>query len=223
MEFKLIDLSKWSRKEYFDHYLNCTPCTYSMTLNLDITILLRAIKRKNIKLYPTTIYLLSTVVNRHEEFRTTIDEDGHLGVFDLMHPAYAVFHNDNETFTNIWTEYNFSFSKFYENYLSDLQRYGSVKRFLAKPDTPPNVFTISSIPWVSFSGFNLNLPKLGNYLLPIFTTGKYFDQNDRILLPISVQVHHAVCDGYHIARFINQLQEDMNKFASEIVDQFTEL
>ncbi len=216
MTFKLIEVSTWKRKEYFEYYLNNVPCTYSMTLNLDITTLLREIKNKNIKLYPATIYLLSVVINRHEEFRTAMDENGNVGVFDLMHPAYTIFHNDSEIFTNIWTEYNFSFSEFYKNYLIDIQKYGAVKQFFAKPNAPSNLFTISSIPWVSFTGFNLNLPKVGNYLLPIFTTGKYFYQNDRIWLPISLQVHHAVCDGYHIARFINELQEVINNFEFEI-------
>ncbi len=216
MKFELIDVSLWSRKEYFDYYLNTVPCTYSMTLNLDITILLDTIKKNGIKLYPATIYLLSKIVNRQEEFRTAIDENGNVGVYDFMHPAYTIFHKDNEIFTNIWTEYDVLFSEFYNNYVKDTQKYGDVKQFSAKPNTPPNIFTISSIPWVSFTGFNLNLPKINNYLLPIFTTGKYFDQNDRTWLPMSIQVHHAVCDGYHVARFINELQEAFNQFECEI-------
>lgn len=75
---------------------------------------------------------------------------------------------------------------------------------------PPNVFTISSIPWVSFTGFNLNLPKATDYLLPIFTTGKYFQENGKTWLPIAIQVHHAVCDGYHLSRFVNELQKSIH-------------
>lgn len=210
MGFKLIEVSKWNRKEYFDHYLNHVACTYSMTLNLDLTALINEIKREEIKLYPTMIYLLSTIVNKHEEFRTALDTTGNVGVFDHLHPSYTIFQKDCEMFTNIWTEYTPSFSEFYKRYLLDIQNYGEVKSFLAKPNVPSNVFNISSIPWVSFTSFNLNLPKVLDYLLPIFTTGKYFEQNGKIWLPIAIQVHHAVCDGFHIARFINQLQEAMN-------------
>lgn len=215
MKFELIEVSSWKRKDHFEYFLNNVPCGYSMTLNLDITTLLSKIKTKNIKLYPTTIYLLSVVINRHEEFRTVIDENNNVGIFDSVHPSYTIFHHDNETFTNLWTEYHFSFSEFYQNYLVDLQKYGSEKQLFAKPNAPSNIFTISSIPWVSFTGFNLNF-KVGKYLLPMFTTGKYFDQNDRIWLPISIQVHHAVCDGYHVSRFINELQELINNFEPEV-------
>ncbi|MGK5595119.1 MAG: type A chloramphenicol O-acetyltransferase [Parachlamydiaceae bacterium] len=212
MEFKLIDISKWDRREYFEHYLNQLPCTYSMTLNLDLTILLQEIKKRNLKLYPTIIYLLSTIVNKHEEFRTSIDTNNHIGVFDRLHPSYTIFQKDHETFANIWTEYTPSFSEFYKQYLLDVENYGKIKKFIAKPNSPSNIFTISSIPWVAFTGFHLNLPTATRYLLPIFTTGKYFEQNGKIWLPIAIQVHHAVCDGFHAARFVNELQETVNHF-----------
>lgn len=214
MEFKLIDISKWDRREYFEHYLNQVPCTYSMTLNLDLTVLLQEIKRRDVKLYPTMIYLLSTIVNRHEEFRTAIDTNNNIGVFNLLHPSYTIFQKDEETFTNIWTEYTASFPDFYKQYLLDVENFSKVKSFIAKPNSPSNIFTISSIPWIQFTSFNLNLPTSTRYLLPIFTTGKYFEQNGKIWLPIAIQVHHAVCDGFHTARFINELQETMNTFFS---------
>lgn len=44
---------------------------------------------------------------------------------------------------------------------------------------PEHVFMVSNIPRVSFTGFDLNLPKRVSYLLPIFNTGEYFEQKDR--------------------------------------------
>ena len=71
MEFRLIDLKRWKRKAYFTHYFESVPCTYSMTVKLDIT----TIKTGKAKLYPTLLYAVSTVVNRHEEFRMAVDDD----------------------------------------------------------------------------------------------------------------------------------------------------
>ena len=66
------------------------------------------------------------------------------------------------------------------------------------------------ITWVSFNGFNLNLQKGYDYLLPIFTFGKFYKENDIYWLPLSIQVHHAVCDGFHTCRLINELQNILN-------------
>ncbi len=32
-------------------------------------------------------------------------------------------------------------------------------------------------------------------------------ENGKYLLPLAIQVHHAVCDGFHVCRFVNELQE----------------
>ena len=47
MQFTKIDINNWTRKEYFDHYFDNTPCTYSMTVKLDISKL----KKDGKKLY----------------------------------------------------------------------------------------------------------------------------------------------------------------------------
>lgn len=206
MTFKIIDRENWSRKEYFEHYFSNVPCTYSMTTKLDITKIIESKK----KLYPAMLYYLTTIVNRHVEFRIAFNKDNELGVYDEMLPCYTIFHKDTETFSNLWTVYCKDYEEFYKMYENDLRQYGNQKGMFGKPDVPDNCFTVSMIPWVSFEGFNLNLQKVYDYLLPIFTMGKYYEENGRILLPLAIQVHHAVCDGFHLCRFINELQELIN-------------
>ncbi|MBD3917382.1 type A chloramphenicol O-acetyltransferase [Paenibacillus sp. PR3] len=206
MIFNPIDMDSWSRKPYFEHYLNNVRCTYSMTANIDITELLSVVKGEKIKLYPTLIHMITTVVNRHREFRTCYDSEGRLGYWDSMSPSFTVFHDDDKTFSSIWTVYDEEFNGFYNRYLDDMNRFGSVKQFAAKANEPANCFPISSIPWVSFTGFNLNVYNDGTYLLPIFTIGKYHAHDGKIMLPLSGQFHHAVCDGYHVGVLFNELQ-----------------
>lgn len=207
MEFQLIDPTSWKRKEYFEHYFSHVPCTYSMTVKLDIT----GLKNSQKKLYPSLLYALATLVNQHEEFRMATNEGGQIGIFSEMMPCYTVFHKDTETFSNIWTEYCNDYSAFCDRYTEDLSRYGSVERIMAKPNPPANTFPVSIVPWTTFEGFNLNLQNGYDYLLPIFTFGKYYEENGKYYIPLSVQVHHAVCDGFHTCRFINELQELIHK------------
>lgn len=207
--FQLIDRSAWKREEYFNHYLSDVPCTYSMTVRLDITEL----REKRVSLYPTMLYLIAYVVNRHEEFRTALDDNGEVGVYDDLSPCYTVFHKESETFSNLWTTYSPNYKQFCANYENDIQEYGSIYRMIAKPNAPENTFPVSMIPWSSFEGFNLNLQKGYSYLLPIFTMGRFEIVNGRCLLPLAVQVHHAICDGFHLSRFINELQEMIEQFS----------
>ena len=206
MTFTRIDRDAWPRKEYFEHYFLAVPCTYSAVFKLDITKLLHSEK----KLYPAMLYYLSTVVNRHQEFRMAFNQAGELGFYDIVHPCYTIFHKDSETFSNLWTAYATDYRVFYAAYERDLAAYGNQPGLMARSDTPENTFPVSMLPWASFEGFNLNLQKGYNYLPPIFTMGRFYEENGKTLLPLAAQVHHAVCDGFHLCRFINELQSLLN-------------
>ena len=83
MEFVRIDRENWARKETFEHYFSAVPCTYSMTVRLDIT----ALRQRRHRLYPALLHALTAIVNRHPEFRTDLGPDGEPGVYSEMHPA----------------------------------------------------------------------------------------------------------------------------------------
>ncbi|MED4827076.1 type A chloramphenicol O-acetyltransferase [Bacillus atrophaeus] len=211
MNFHQIDIDRWNRKPYFEHYIKEGKCSYSVTANLNVTALLNGLRKKNMKLYPAFIYMISRVVNSHIEFRTAFNDKGQLGYWEQMMPTYTIFHKEDKTFSAMWTEYSSDFSLFYKNYLQDIDRYGDKKGLWVKENVPAHTFSISALPWVSFTGFQLNLYN-GEYLLPIITLGKYFSDGETVCLPISLQVHHAVCDGYHVSMFINELQKLADSF-----------
>lgn len=130
-----------------------------------------------------------------------------LGYWDEVNPSYTISNKSSETFSSIWTTYNQDFSLFYDSCIKDIDKYSQSVCLMPKPDEPANSFTISSLPWVNFAGFNINVFNEGNYLPPIFTMGKFIETDGRVLMPVSIQVHHAVCDGFHVGQFINSLQE----------------
>lgn len=205
MEFKIINKENWERKEYFDHYYSDVPCTYSTVVKIGVT----NIVKNKLKLYPAMLYFITKTVNKYEEFRTSMDSDGNIGIFDFMNPCYTVFNKETSMFTNIWTEYSENMEKFFANYNEDIKTYSKVRKMIAKDNVPENNFPVSMIPWFTFEGFNLNLKNGYNYLLPIFTIGKYENIDGKYILPLAIQVHHSVCDGYHVSRFVESLQKEI--------------
>lgn len=177
---------------------------------MDISEVIAFKNKLNTKLYPLLIYVLTKAVNNHDEFRTAINDKGELGVWDVLLPCYTVFHKDNESFSNLWTEWDDNLMTFLFNYEQDIKQFGANCGIDAKPNAPANTFPISSLPWATFTGFNLNIFADGTYLLSIFTYGKYFQQDGKYLIPLSIQVHHAVCDGFHVSRFIDEVQQICN-------------
>ena len=243
MDFIKIDKEKWQRKKVFELYSKDILCTYSMTINLDITGLKNKIEIKQLKFFPVILYGLSKFVTKQEMLKDAVkagimydqelDADirslrstilyglkgisayGHqareLGYYDEINPIFTVFEEAQEQFYQVWTKYDDDFEVFYQNYLLDMKNYQQQEIKSSKLLLEKNVFNVSCVPQVSFTGFNLNLAKGYDYYLPIFTIGKYFEQGEKILLPLAIQVHHGVCDGFHLSRFINDLQEWLDK------------
>ncbi|MCI5774331.1 MAG: chloramphenicol acetyltransferase [Erysipelotrichaceae bacterium] len=207
MTFKQINLQTWERKERYEHFMHEVICSYATTVELDITNL------KGLRLYPTLLYLLTKSVNDLVQFRTSLFNDQPI-IFDQMHPAYTIFNKETKQFSNIWTSFSNDYQTFVNSYENDVVRYQDCTSFSPKPDRPFNTFDVSMIPWLNFTSFNLQVINDGKYLLPIFTIGKYQDIGNKRIIPLAIQVHHAVCDGYHVAAFVNTLQEYIDNFPS---------
>ena len=205
MAFQPIDLDRWERREYYLHFMNEVVCTWSMTVELDITPLAGQ------RLYPAMLWLLTGAVDRFPEFRTHLSPQGP-GIFDHMTPCYTIFNQEKKNFSTIWTEYDPDYREFLERYTAGAERYRGSAAFAPKPGKPENCFDVSMIPWAAFTAFNINVYDAGNYLLPIFTMGRKQEREGRVFLPLALQVHHAVCDGYHAARFIRHLQQSIDDF-----------
>jgi chloramphenicol O-acetyltransferase type A len=43
--------------------------------------------------------------------------------------------------------------------------------------------------------------------IPRFAWGKFFQEGDRLKIPLSVQAHHALMDGIHMGRYFQIVQD----------------
>lgn len=210
MKFNKIDINNWERKEIFNHFLN-QQTSFSITKNIDITELFKMTKEKGYKFYPVFIYLVTYVVNSNKNFRMNFNSEGEFGYWDKLVPMYTIFDKKSELFSAISTNTDEGFKEFYDNYVSDAELYNSTGKMFPKTPIPENVVNISMIPWTSFTGFNLNVNNNPNYFLPIVTAGGFIYKNCNTYLPLSLQVHHSVCDGYHAALFMDKFQTLVDK------------
>ncbi|MBT2617403.1 MULTISPECIES: type A chloramphenicol O-acetyltransferase [unclassified Bacillus (in: firmicutes)] len=213
MKFNKIDRENWVRKEYFEHYLQ-QQTTFSITNEMNITVLMENLRKKNYKLYPAFIFMVTKIVNSHREFRTSFNQEGNLGYWSEIVPSYTIFDKKTNTFSSIWSPNASRFSEFHSQYEKDVEEYNGTGSLFPKTPIPDNYIPISMIPWSSFTAFNLNINNGGDFLLPIITGGKYSQIKDEWFLPVSLQIHHAVSDGYHASVFMNEFQ----RFADESAD-----
>ena len=204
--FTPIDLTSWPRREHFHYYRNILPCGDSVTVPLDVTALWDQCREKDLKFYPAFIWCVSHTILAHPAFRMGVDAQGNPGTHDVLHPNYTVFHEDDHTFSDLWTEHDEDFSLFYENFLADLAQYGGNHGMKAKPNQPANFYCISCVPWLDFTGYASTVPGGSPQLFPVMTYGKFTVKDGRRTMPLAINIAHAAADGWHTAQFIQDLQ-----------------
>ncbi|HEY1105333.1 MAG TPA: CatA-like O-acetyltransferase [Agromyces sp.] len=202
-----IDLDTWPRREAFEHYRHRVPCTYAMTVELDVTAFVAALRAASRKTYPSQIWAIANVVNRHAEFRMMLTDDGAPATWPVVHPAFTVFNPERETFAAVSVPYDADFVAFHDAAVEVLAAAATATEMFPQGGLPANGFDVSSIPWTSFTGFTLQIDGGSNHFAPIFTLGRYVDRGGRTLLPLAVQIHHASADGFHTARLVGELEQ----------------
>lgn len=210
MNFTETDLKTCNRVQTFMYFSKMAPTGYSLTVKVDVTKFKNTLKEKGLRFYPAYIWLMTRNFNKQKEFKMAVKDDK-VGYYDTLTPFYAVFHDDDKTFSMIWTEYSDSFSEFYSRFIENEKKYGANHGFLARPDIPPeNAYTVSCMPWVSFEHFAVHSYENKPYFFPSAEAGKYHTENGKLVMPVSITCHHAATDGYHVKTFFEELQREMD-------------
>lgn len=208
--FNSIDREAWPMAQQFYYYTEMAPTTYSVNVTLDVSVLRKTLKANGSKFFPAYLYLVTRAISKQQELRIGM-QNGILGYWDHLTPTYPQFHEDDKTTSLLWTEYDDNYKEFYERYLEDTQKHGNSHGILSSKGIPlPNAYVISCIPWFTFNSFSLHNHGIKDYFSPSFEAGGFVEGSGKVTMPLSVTVHHATTDGYHLKVFFEELQRTMN-------------
>ena len=216
MNYKVIDKDSYYRKGVFRHFSEDCKCSTSMTARIDVTALAEHSRRTGTKFYLNFLYLLAKVLNSREDYRMGyLWQTEELICYDVIHPTQYVFHEDTETCTPVYTEYDPDYERFYAGALRDLERAKQTRDYALDAAHHPNWFDASYISWLSYDSLNVELPDGYLYFAPIVNWGQYREENGRLMMPVSVRLNHAIADGYLLANVFRLLQKEIEAFTGE--------
>ncbi len=203
MQTKIIDIETWERKDAYNHYISFQNPSFNLTAPLEIGPLYDFCKQNNQNLYFSYLHLATKVVNEIDEFHYRIDDNG-VAWFERIDCAPTVL-NENKKLL-------FSHLDFYSNQKLFIQNSQKVTRHVLenqKMDAGYKLHVIytTALPWVAFTSVRHPVPKHGGHGIPLIAFGKIYEQNEKRMIPVSLDVHHALMDGYHAGLFFEKLQE----------------
>lgn len=209
MNYTKIDIDNWDRKDIYNFFINQRRIVMSITVDIDVAPLVDFAKKHNLKFYPTMIWAVSQVINRHDEFKYSLNKNGELIKWDYVSPFYADFNKEKECFSKILTEYSQDIFAFHKAFLENREKHKELVGF--QSDAPQNFFDISCLPWIKYNHIDAHVFDEGLFLAPVIVWGKYQKEGGKLIMPISMNIHHAVADGFHVSRFFNEIQEYINE------------
>ncbi|WP_109301077.1 chloramphenicol acetyltransferase [Aquimarina sp. AU474] len=207
---KAIDLNNWDRKEHFEFFGGFNEPFFGITTEVDFTLGYQKIKDFG---YPYFLFYLHKsllAANTIEAFRYRVEND-QIFLYDQIH-ASPTIGRDDHTFGFSFIEYDKDFNSFVEKGQREIF---DVKNSsgLRNNDNAKRIDTIhySSIPWYSFTGLTHARHFEFKDSIPKISFGKYTKIQGKISLPIAINVHHGLMDGYHIGVYLEEFQRLLNE------------
>jgi chloramphenicol O-acetyltransferase type A len=204
-----IDISKWNRKEHFEFFSKMASPFFGITTEVNCTICYNAAKEKGRSFFATYLHKSMIAANSIEELKYRIVDDK-VVAFDTIN-AGATIGREDGTFAFVFIPFSNDFETFNAALQSEIAAVrNSTGLRLNDDDVKKDLIRHSTFPWYSFTALlhptNFN-PK---ETVPKITFGKFSVRNNEKMLPVSIEAHHGLVDGLHIAEYLDEFQRQLD-------------
>ena len=240
---KHIDLADYPRRDHFNLYLNMAYPYAGVTVEVDVTDLLALCKEKKYSFYLMVLHAVALAADEVPEFRRRIDhggiEVGHepdererlladrpakpstglapgkAGIVEYDEcPTSHIELKPDGTYAYCALRHHMPLKEFLqraETARAAARENGSIE----EEDDVQSMYFVSTLPWLHYTQL-IQPVACGEDANPRFSWGKY-QQNDkgRVMMPMSVLVHHGLADGLHIARFYEAFDKQAKMICEE--------
>lgn len=203
-----LDISTWNRKEHFEFFSKFEEPFFGITVDLDVTKAYEKSKRENFSFFLYYLYLASKTVNSIESFKYRIEGEK-VFIYDQINASATISREDTTFgFSNII--HNDDLDIFLKNAENEIQRIRSGSGLMLEK-VRLNEVHYSAIPWVNFTSLSHSRSFQKGDSCPKISFGKLSVKDGKRMMPVSIHVHHALMDGYHVGLFVEKFQNLLNQ------------
>jgi len=117
----------------------------------------------------------------------------------------------NETFAFAYFDYHPHYAEFAAAAEVEIERVKDGSGDLEPRDGDDDLIHYTVLPWVSLTSFSHARRHDPADSVPKMVFGRYRRSAEgRYLMPVSVEVHHALVDGLHVGRFFERFQANLD-------------
>lgn len=214
MHYTIIDMEKDPRCGQFAYFRAMQYPFASVTVEVDITDMMTA--RGSRPFFLSLLYAVVRAANAVPQLRRRILPDGRVAEYDWCPPSYTAMKPDG-VYVYCTVEGDMPYGTFIAEG-QRRQREVLERGTLTEDGDVRSFFFVSSVPWVHYSQLQhpAESPDDSN---PRISWGRYTERGDRVTLPVSIFVNHALADGLHIAQFYSCLDKELRELVKLLRSQ----
>lgn len=208
MEYKVIDMETYPRRDQFELFSSYAYPYMGLTVNVDITDFLRKVKEREVDFFLSFCWCVYRGANAVPEFKQRI-KDGRIVEYpEALMSTTLSMPDGNYCYCDFDCKLPFDeyLPKAKEAKRLAIER-GKIEEY---EDVDASLFC-SCVPWLSYSALVQPVPQPADSN-PRITWGKYFEQNGRVLIPLSTLCNHALMDGRHLSMFYAAVDKALDEF-----------
>ena len=199
-----VDLTKWPRKTVFEYYRNFDYPQINVCVDIDVTSIAQHLKVQNLSKFKTILWAICHVSNSIDEFKYRI-RNGNVILHERVHPSFTVLTEDN-LFAFCHAEYTQDIRIFFKRVEKGIQEC-RLNPSLEDEPGQDDLLYVSCLPWIHFTSISHPVKLDAEDSIPRISWGSFKGDNGMVVMPLAVQVHHGLADGYHLGKFFNRMQE----------------
>ncbi|HBV14492.1 chloramphenicol acetyltransferase [Chryseobacterium carnipullorum] len=206
---KIIDLENWNRKEHFEFFSKMESPYFGFTTEVDCTKAYNHAKENGDSFFATYLHRSMIAVNTVDELKLRII-DGEVILYDTIHAGSTIGRADGT--------FGFAFIPFFADFrvfnatmqkeIEAVQQSSGLR--LNNGDLGKDLIRHTTIPWNSFSALLHPTSFNNSESVPKITFGKFSIRDGKKYLPVSVEAHHGLADGLHLARYLEEFQKQLD-------------
>ncbi|HYO46477.1 MAG TPA: chloramphenicol acetyltransferase [Gemmatimonadota bacterium] len=204
-----LDLDAWPRRAHYELFRSYDSPWFNLCADVDVTALHAwSGSEGGPSFFAASLWYSLAAANEIEEFRYRIRGEGVI-VHSLIHGGSTVLLPDG-TFRFAYYDFEPDLDRFIEHVALVMDRVKIESGPLDPQDDRDDLIHYSVIPWVSFTSFSHARRWGTDDAIPKIVFGKHREVDGRRLMPVSVEVHHALVDGLHVGRFYEAFQRRLD-------------
>jgi chloramphenicol O-acetyltransferase type A len=208
---RLLDTARWARRDAYEFFRGFDKPFFNVCVRLDVAPLKAALAATQAAGGGTLAcyFLALKLANAHEPFRLRLVGDA-VQVHAVVHGSTTVLREDGDSFGFADLEYGDDAQAFMRRARAaiDQSRCRSAA-FEPKPDDVARIY-FTSLPWLHFTSFSharrWATEGQRDDSIPRFAFGRAQADGARVWMPMSVEVHHALMDGVHVGRYVQEFE-----------------